>query len=265
MKKIISLLFLISVFSATLFANEPAAPETIPDRSSGLIRSSLKGLEYRLKAGLNVGGTSPLPLPNEIRKLNKYDPTLQIAIEGDVVKWFTPRWGLLVGARLENKGMRTDANVKNYGMKMIAEDGGKMEGYWTGNVVTEVQNSYLSIPVAALWKPSPRWELKGGAFFSYVTKGHFSGHVYEGYLREGDPTGTKVEFEGNSIATYDFSSELRKFQWGAELGAQWRAYKHLSIYADLTWGLMDIFKSDFRTISFDMYPIYMNFGFAYIF
>ena len=73
------------------------------------------------------------------------------------------------------------------------------------------------------------------------------------------------DFTGESIATYDFSDNLRKFQWGLQLGGEWRAFKHLNVYADLTWGLNDIFKKDFDTISFAMYPIYLNIGFGYAF
>lgn len=256
----------LSVVALIFFGGTSALQAQTEEGETKVLRwSYLQGLEYRLKAGFNIGGTAPIPLPQEIREINSYDPTLQIAVEGDVVKWLDKKWGVLVGIRLENKGMKTDARVKNYKMKMIAEDGGKMEGYWTGNVTTEVQNSYLTIPVLALYKLSPRWEIQGGGFVSYQTKGHFSGHVYEGYLREGTPTGTKVVFEGNSIATYDFSNDLRSFQCGAQVGTQWRAYKHLSLYADVTWGFVPIFNSDFKTITFNMYPIYANIGFAYKF
>ena len=74
-----------------------------------------------------------------------------------------------------------------------------------------------------------------------------------------------MEFTGDSQANYDFSDELRKFQWGMQLGGEWKAYKHLSVYADLTWGLNDIFQKDFETINFAMYPIYLNIGFGYAF
>ena len=47
--------------------------------------------------------------------------------------------------------------------------------------------------------------------------------------------------------------------------SDWRAFKHLSVFADLTWGLNDIFKKDFNTITFAMYPIYLNVGFGYAF
>jgi len=84
-------------------------------------------------------------------------------------------------------------------------------------------------------------------------------------LREGDPTGNKVVFADGKNAPYDFSKNLRRFQWGAQLGAEWRAFKHLNVYADLTWGLNDIFQKDFDTITFAMYPIYLNVGFGYAF
>ena len=208
--------------------------------SPGLQWSSLRGLEYRLRAGINVGGTSPLPLPEEIRAINSYDPTLQISIEADVVKWFNKKWGLMTGLRLENKGMKTDARVKNYGMEIVSTDGGMVAGNWTGNVVTEVNNSYLTIPVTALYKLSRRWEVSAGAFFSYQIKGSFHGHVYDGYLRNGNPTGDKVTFEDDAQAPYDFSGELASFQFGPQIGVQWKAYTHLTLTADLTWGVVQI-------------------------
>ena len=52
---------------------------------------------------------------------------------------------------------------------------------------------------------------------------------------------------------------------GIAIGGEWRAFKHLNVYADLTWGLNDIFKKDFDTIAFAMYPIYLNVGFGYAF
>lgn len=95
--------------------------------------------------------------------------------------------------------------------------------------------------------------------------GEFSGYVYDGYLREGDPTGNKVTFEGDSQAPYDFSDELRTFQWGLQGGISWRAFKHLSVQGNLSWGFNDIFKKSFNTVTFDLYPIYLNVGFGYAF
>lgn len=256
-KYIISLALL-----AISFLNVQAQEE----RNKGIVWSSLRGLEYEVKAGFGIGGTAPLPLPQEIRSIDSYSPTMLLSVEGNVTKWLgqTQKWGVSVGIRLETKGMETKASVKNYSMELISDDG-KVSGVWTGGVNTKVRNSYLTLPVVATHRLTERWNLSAGLYASYLLDGDFSGHVYDGYLREGDPTGTKVDFTDGKIATYDFSDNLRKFQWGAQVGTEWKAFKHLNVYADLTWGLNDIFEKDFNTITFAMYPIYLNLGFGYSF
>lgn len=255
---------LITCLLAGLFILPAHAQE---ERNKGIIWSSLRGLEYEVKAGFNIGGTSPMPLPKEIRKITGYKPTTSVSIAGDVTKWLGPakKWGVILAVRLETKGMETKARVKNYRMEIIGNGGEKLKGNWTGRVQTKVKNSYFSVPLLATYKLSSRWHLSAGPYVSYLINGGFSGYVYDGYLREEDPTGTKVVFEGDKQASYDFTEDLRRFQWGAQIGAEWKAFKHLNVYADLTWGLNDIFHSNFQTITFAMYPIYMNVGFGYAF
>lgn len=236
------------------------------DRTPTIIWSYLNGLEYQVRAGVNIGGTSPMPLPKEIRSIEGYNPTLSISLEGNVLKWIDKgkKYGVILGLRLENKGMKTRARVKNYGMEII-DGNSSVKGNWTGEVKTTFQGSYLSIPLLAAFQVAPRVKLSAGPYFSFLTDGEFSGRVQNGYLRQGDPTGTKVEFKDGKEAAYDFSDNLRSFQMGAQAGAEWRAFKHLNVYADLTWGLSNIFEKDFKTISFKMYPIYLNVGFGYAF
>ncbi|NDV59136.1 porin family protein [Bacteroides sp. 519] len=249
---------LIGLFS---FLPSQAQKET----TKGIEWSAARGLEYSVKAGFNIGGTAPIPLPEEIRAIKSYSPQLALSIEGAVTKWINADWGIQTGVRLETKSMSTNARVKNYSIELSVAGEPPLVGRWTGNVKTDVNNTYLTIPLLAKYKLASRWELQGGAFFSYLLDGDFSGHVYNGYLRDGDPTGTKVEFTGDDTATYEFSDDLRKFQWGAQVGADWKAFKHLTVNANLTWGFRDIFKSNFKTITFAMYPIYLNVGFGYVF
>lgn len=260
MKKYISI-----VLVSALLGILPATAQEEVNR--GIIWSSLRGLEYTVKAGFNIGGTSPVPLPREIRSIDGYKPTLSFSIEGDIKKWFgdAEMWGMQIGLRLENKGMETKAKVKNYGMEIIGAGGEKLKGNWTGGVQTKVKNAYFSIPLLAAYKLNRRVSFTAGPYVSLMTNGDFSGYVYDGYLRENNPTGTKVEFQGENQASYDFSDDLRTFQWGLQAGTEWKAFKHLIVYADLTWGLNSIFKKDFETITFSMYPIYLNVGFGYSF
>lgn len=237
------------------------------ERNHGIIWSSLHGLEYEIKAGFNVGGTSPLPLPEEIRAITGFKPNINLAIEGNVTKWIDvkKKWGIMLGLRLENKGMETKADVKNYGMEIIGDGGEHLSGNWTGKVKTKFRGSYFTVPLLGVYQLSSRVKLSAGPYVSLLTSGDFNGYVSDGYLRKGDPTGTKVEFKDDNTAPYDFSKDLRKFQWGVQAGVNWRAFKRLTVHGDLTWGLNNIFNSDFKTITFNMYPIYLNAGFGYAF
>jgi len=255
--KYILLLFLGIYVSFFLKAQE--------ETTKGLLWSAAHGLEYSVKAGFNVGGTAPVPLPEEIRAIDSYNPQLALFIEGNVTKWFNPKWGFQTGIKLETKGMETKARVKNYNLEISYNGEPPITGRWTGMVKTKVHNIYLTVPLLATYNLSSRWKLQGGFFLSYLTDGEFSGDAYEGYLRDGDPTGNKIEFEEDQRASYDFSDDLRRFQWGGQLGAEWRAFKHLTVNSNLTWGFNDIFKSSFETITFSMYPIYLNVGFGYAF
>lgn len=56
---IIVVLLFVSIFTA----------QAQEERNQGIIWSYLHGWEYGIKAGFSIGGTSPLPLPKEIRKI----------------------------------------------------------------------------------------------------------------------------------------------------------------------------------------------------
>lgn len=256
---------LLALACCTGFAH--AQHESAWSKYKGLLWSALHGLDYEFRAGVNIGGTSPLPLPEEIRSIDGYNPGLALSIEGNVTKWLDKRqkWGVALGLRLETKSMDTKATVKNYGMEILNDAGGRTAGLWTGGVKTKVKSSFLTVPVLAKYRVSNRWQVSAGPYFSYMMDGDFSGQVYEGHLRTPDATGSVVNFTGDNVATYDFSDDLRKFQWGVQAGGSWNAYKHLTVHADLQWGLNDIFKKDFNTITFSMYNIYLNIGFGYEF
>ena len=224
------------------------------------------GIEYELNAGTNIGGAAPIPLPAEIRHISHYNPKLNLQIGATVTKWFEPKkkWGVSLGLRFESKGMETKAEVKNYGMAII-QDGKTLSGRWTGKVSTKYNSQQLVVPITAVYQINPRLKVNLGPYMAYAFSNDFNGYVSEGYLREGDPTGDKIVFDGDSKATYDFGDDLRDFQWGIQGGISWAAYKRLIVNVNLAWGCNDIFKSSFKTVSFDLYPIYLNVGFGYAF
>ena len=236
------------------------------DRTSSLNSAEQNGWEYEVKAGVNIGGASPLPMPVEIRKISSYSPKFNGTLEGTVTKWLgkEQKWGVSTGLKFEEKGMITGANVKNYSMEIL-NDGSRVAGYWTGYVKTNYNTTLLTVPVMANYRFNDRWKVRAGLYSSIKLDGQFTGNVSDGYLREGTPVGEKLTFTDGNTASYEFSSNLRHFQWGGQLGATWRAFNHFTVNADLTWAFNNIFESDFKTISFGLYPIYLNLGFGYRF
>lgn len=223
---------------------------------------------YQLRVGVNIGGFTPIPLPAEIRALKSFNPMLNISIEGNVIYWLkqSPHsWGFRTGIRLENKGMKADSRVKNYGMEIIGGEGEKVAGNWTGGVSTHAANSYITVPTLVAYKVNDRWSFSGGFFWSLLVDKNFSGYVFDGYLREGGPTGDKVVFEDGKTASYDFSNDLRHFSYGIQAGTAWQISKHINVFGDLSFGVNDMFKPEFKTISFKMQPVYVNLGAGYSF
>lgn len=259
MKKIF-LAFFIAALTMSATAGEK---NKVKENDQNIILAALKGWNVRLSAGYLVGGTAPLPLPVEIRSIDGFNPGLNFMIEGDAEKRFKDTdWGIRFGIRFDTKGMTTDATTKNYHMEMNNPDGSKIVGSWYGKVKTHVENIYLSIPVLATYTIGERWTLSAGAYVSFLLHGEFNGEAYEGYIRDQNPTGERTDV---SSATYDFSNDIRKVQWGLQAGGEYVIYKHLAVFANLQWGLNGIFPKNYSCVTFPLYPIYGTLGFSYLF
>ena len=221
-------------------------------------------LRYMVRLGYSLGGTAPVGMPATIRSLDKFTPTNNTLLGLDAYKPLTDKWGLQAGFHYQNKGMKTDAKVKGYSMEMRRGDE-TLSGLFTGNVVTEVDEWMVTMPLQVAYNVSPKLRLKFGPYFSYVLSNNFSGYAYDGYLRVGDPTGDKVELghaEGER-GDYDFTEDLRHWQFGLDLGADWFFSNRFGAYAGLSWGLTNIFRKDFHVIEQSLYPIYGSIGLTY--
>lgn len=219
---------------------------------------------YQVRLGYNIGGTAPIGLPAEIRSLNRYKIQSNFLLGFDVSHTLAGPWGVMSGLRFESKGMEIDATVKNYHMEIV-QGGSRLEGYFTGHDVTQVELQMITLPVELTWAASPKLSLRMGPYVSYLTTRNFNGNVYDGWLRVGNPTGRKVIVGDTeeTRATYDFSDSMRHWQYGIDLGADWNIYHRWGVYASLSWGLNGIFKSGFNTIEQTLYPIYGSFGVTY--
>lgn len=214
------------------------------------------------RAGYVIGGTAPLPLPAEIRSMNAFKPYGGVTIGADAYHMFNRHWGLQVGYHLFYEGFYTSADVKNYRMG-ITQGENYLEGNFTGTDVTRTKMVGSTIPLTATYRISPRWNVSAGPFVSILFWKTFEGEVDNGYLREGDPTGQKVEITKENPATYDFRNDMLSAYWGVELLFDWKAARHLNVFGGVDWACSSIFPSSFETVEFKMYPIYAKVGLAY--
>ena len=249
MKKNIAYIILIVT---SLFVGSPAQAVT------------LDSLQLKARVGYNIGGTSPIPLPETIRSLDSYSLTPSFMVGFDAMLPLTQQWGIMAGLRFENKGMKAAVTTKAYFMEVVKGDQ-KMAGLFTGHVEQEVKQWMLTVPVQATLKLSDKVMLKGGPYVSFLLNKGFSGIASNGYLRKDSPTGAKI-LMGNKEgewATYDFGDDMRSLQFGIGIGADWQVHKRIGVSADLNWGLTGIFPGDFKTVEQTLYPIYGTIGVFY--
>ncbi|MCI6168945.1 MAG: porin family protein [Sodaliphilus pleomorphus] len=228
-----------------------------------LHRGILKGTEYYGFAGYEVGGSAPTSMPASIRGVNKLSLTPNLIAGFQMEKPLTGRIGLQLGLQFENKGMTVDSRVKNY--HVAVERGGEtLEGQFTGNVNVHATEWMFTVPLMATYKVG-KVHLKAGPYVSYLTSCDFHGWAYNGYLREGDPTGAKVQL-GETEAergNFDFSDHMRRWHAGLGLGADWHISYHLGAFFNLAYTFNGIFKSDFTTVEETLHPIYGQLGITY--
>ncbi len=254
-KQFIVLISVFCLFNFTVYGQEKTRKNFFKDN-----------MDYQLHAYFGIGGSTPLGMPSEIKKIESYNPGLQLGLEANATKWFeeNSKWGIRLGVGVEGRGMKTKARVERY-LTRIIQGNEQIQGYFTGLVQTKVSNTYVNIPVSAVYDLSKRWNLYGGLSFSFAIDKQFEGYVSDGYLRKDTPVGPKITFDKNGKAAYDFSSEVNTFQWGAHLGAEWQMNKHFKLFPQLSYNFNGVLNKDFEAISFSLHNIYLDLGFAYLF
>ncbi len=221
-------------------------------------------LQVKARAGYSIGGTAPIGMPETIRSIDAYKLTPSFTFGLDIQKSIGDKWGLLTGLHFENKAMNGDVTTKAYHMEVRKGDS-MMEGLFTGKVHQEVTQWMFTLPIQATYSFNDKLQLKAGPYFSLLINKDFSGIASDGYLRQNDPTGPKILMgsKEGEWATYDFSDDMRRFQFGLAVGIDWQFYRNFGLSADLNWGLNGIFKSDFKTVDQTLFPIYATIGLFY--
>jgi hypothetical protein len=213
--------------------------------------------DYSAKLGLNLGGTMPFPIPANINKIESYSLNLFPTLEAEALKWISKEIGISAGIRLDNKGMKTTAKVKEYSMNFE-----KFEGMFDGTVDTDVNVNYIGLPILVHYVFMKSSFVYAGAYYAYMINGEFKGAAYDGKLRTSDGDVVSIKDPQN----YDFSNEFRNYDAGLNLGLSVFPYnEHILFSFDFNYGLMSVFPNDFNGLAYDMQNIYGKLSVGYLF
>jgi hypothetical protein len=219
--------------------------------------------EYKVFAGYNLGGSTPLPLPAEIRRIHSWSPGIAGTLALHATRWLSSRWGITSGLAIDMKGMIIEADVKYLNTLLEVGEGdhtGTFSGMFSGRNKTTVRNGYLVIPLLATCRPPGTWTFHLGGYFALLRDANFEGKASEGYIRNGGPAGDRINIE---MSTYDFSKHVRKTDAGIMALADWPFTDKLAMTGQLSWGLLPLFPSSFNGIPYKMYNVYLMGGIAY--
>lgn len=206
--------------------------------------------------GYNVGGLAPVPLPNNIRKIEHFSPGFSPSVGYELSYKISNVWHLNGGVRFDIKGMNITDSVQ-YMHTFITIDSSAFEGDFTGTNKTICKNAYLSVPITAVYSATGNWKFKLGAYAAYLINPSFSGNVSNGYIRKGNSLGEKVVI---NIATFNFDNEQRRFDWGLVVGTEKRFLQTFALSGELQWGMRPVFPASFRGIDFKMTNIFFTLG-----
>ncbi len=233
--------------------------------SAGMNGGVLDKLSIDARLGYIVGGMLPTHLDNKIRHINNYDLGLNFAVSIEADMPLNTRWGLHSGLRYELDGMDVDSRVKNYDIEVV-RGSESLDGIFNGNVRIKSTQRRITLPIQASYYCSPQLQLRGGVFMGWLTNRRFWGWAYDGYLREGTPVGPKIEMgrEPGERGDFDFDKDMRHMQWGIDAGLDWHFHPRWGMFAELTYGLSGLFKSDFHSVE-TLRPMYGTLGIMYRF
>lgn len=226
--------------------------------SVSLAQQTNKGIGISFTSGLNIGATTPVPIPKDL-ELTSYNPKLNPKLGTNIVYFFNKQWGIGTGISLDWKGMRIHTKVTDVHLSIDVPEHGTLTGNVTGKSTTSVKTIYLTQPIYGIYRFNPKWQVKTGIYMAEALYRKFDGDVTNVKIVEDSPATREMNV---TYATLDYSDDVRKFDMGILLGGEFSLNNRISFYGDFTWGLTPYFSKTVP-IHFTMRNIYLSLGVAY--
>lgn len=229
--------------------------------ASGDVR--IRRHESNVLAGFNLGAAAPIPFPNTIRKIDGWWPRVSPAVGFEYIYLLPKKWGIGASVKLDYKAMGTRAEVIYFPTIISVKDGDQTNdftGTFSGKNETRMSNAYITVPVYGVYQFNHRWKVRLGMYVSWLFSSEFEGNVSDGYIRNGGPTGEKVNID---VATFDFGDEINSFDTGLYGSGDLLIARKLSASVHMNWGLRPLFPSSFQGMDFPLHNIFGTLGVTY--
>lgn len=154
--------------------------------------------DFSARVGYNFGGTAPLEIPEEIESLDRYKAGAHFGVRLTAERRFNYRWGLMLTAGFEEKGMEGYVTVENFYTKMerkssetdgdgnVVTQSDVVTGFYTGREYTKESTTQIIVPLTVRFHFNDRFAIGVGPQMHINVKKTFKGEAGNGYMRTGE-------------------------------------------------------------------------------
>lgn len=247
-----------AVIAASLLALLSIATDAVA-QTSGDERATRRSIYWGASAGLNIGATAPLPIPKEVTKVHAWYPQTNGALSvWGVYRFGASAWGIQAGIESERKAFGATTSVDRLPIHLPGLGSAAKALTYTGYQNTEIQASYLTLPVLATWHlAQDRLRLQAGLYASLRLSGSFAVKIDGDGLLGSRPMAPGV------IMRFDFSDYLRPYDVGLRLGADYFFSRNFGVSTRFSFAVHSALKPEFRAIDQQMHHMYAFVGVSY--
>jgi hypothetical protein len=202
--------------------------------------------------GLQTGGAVPVPMSaiSGAGGAANVHVKLYPQMAARVSRRLSDKWWAYAGLNYAASGFMAKARIKN---QRIRDENGDLV-YFTGISHVEMAFAYAELPVCAEYAISSRHKLLMGLYSACKVSGTFKTTALKGFTGV-NPNSMGAEVQPSDNIRTDFSSDLRRWDFGVLLGYEFVLLSRLNAGLHLNFSPLDIFKSAADYFDYTMHPL----------
>ncbi len=217
--------------------------------------SKSKFLSWQAFAGLNLGATSPVPVPKGVTKVYAWYPNTNPSVGITGVHKFTEHHGLGFSLQAERKSFKATTKLENLAVGDASQYGEDSETL-SGNQQTSFEARYISLPlfyIASLAQNNLK--LYAGTYASLLLGTSFK------IVMDTDPE----TLDDSTFQRLSMDDYVRPYEIGFIFGSDYFFSNNLGATVRFTAGITSATKDEFANIGYSLHNLYALVGITYRF